>query len=230
MAHWKPLPADLGPQARALAVRLRELKDQTEITTAGLARKTAYSKSSWERYLNGRATPPRQAVEALGQLSGADPVRLLALWELAEQGEPEPAPPPNVEAARVPRRRWLVVGGVVAVVLVLAAAVWWLTGGTPAPPTQPAVQPAGYACDYSTRDGHLYAGHSTTSSQLVMLNAGSQDVVEVQCLLKHHGLDPGRIDGMFGPHTEQAIEQLQRAGGAVVDGKVGPQTWALLRG
>jgi peptidoglycan hydrolase-like protein with peptidoglycan-binding domain len=91
------------------------------------------------------------------------------------------------------------------------------------------VQPKGYGCDYTKRDGRLYAGHSMTSDRLVVLNAGGEDVVEVQCLLTHHGFDPGRIDGLFGERTEKAVRDLQRAGGAVADGKVGPQTWALLR-
>nr|WP_158693803.1 peptidoglycan-binding protein [Streptantibioticus cattleyicolor] len=37
------------------------------------------------------------------------------------------------------------------------------------------------------------------------------------------------MDGLFGERTQSAVEELRRAGGAAVDGKVGPQTWALLR-
>jgi peptidoglycan hydrolase-like protein with peptidoglycan-binding domain len=51
----------------------------------------------------------------------------------------------------------------------------------------------------------------------------------VQCLLGRHGCNPGRTDGLFGQHTENAVKKLQRESGAVVDGIVGPQTWALLR-
>jgi hypothetical protein len=64
--------------------RLKEAKEATGLSFAALAAATAYSKSSWERYLNGKACPPRDAVEALARLSGADPARLLALWQLAE--------------------------------------------------------------------------------------------------------------------------------------------------
>ncbi|WP_443077821.1 DUF2690 domain-containing protein [Streptomyces sp. NBC_01450] len=49
-----------------------------------LAQRTHYSRSSWERYLNGKALPPRQAVEALSGLARQPAGRLLALWELAE--------------------------------------------------------------------------------------------------------------------------------------------------
>ncbi|MCZ1006251.1 helix-turn-helix domain-containing protein [Streptomyces lydicus] len=37
---------------------------------AALAERTAYSKSSWERYLNGKQLAPRQAVEALCKAAG----------------------------------------------------------------------------------------------------------------------------------------------------------------
>ncbi|MGW7556670.1 DUF2690 domain-containing protein, partial [Streptomyces rimosus] len=46
--------------------------------------KTAYSKSSWERYLNGKSLPPREAVEALCRLAGERGGRVTALWELAD--------------------------------------------------------------------------------------------------------------------------------------------------
>jgi transcriptional regulator with XRE-family HTH domain len=91
MSRWKPLPADLEPPNRELIIRLRELKDQTGMSAAGMARKTTYSKSSWDRYLNGVTQPPGEAVAALGRLANADPVRLLTLWELAEQSRTAPA-------------------------------------------------------------------------------------------------------------------------------------------
>ncbi|WP_168220735.1 XRE family transcriptional regulator [Streptomyces sp. RFCAC02] len=75
-----------GPPAECvrLAATLRELRAATGLSMAALAARTPYSKSSWERYLNGRTVPPRQAVEELCALAGAPPQRPLALWELAE--------------------------------------------------------------------------------------------------------------------------------------------------
>ncbi|MTD54317.1 peptidoglycan-binding protein [Amycolatopsis pithecellobii] len=241
MARWKPLADGLEPRRRELVVRLRELKDQLGISTAALARKTPYSKSSWDRYLNGAVVPPKQAVEALGRLAGTDLVRLLATWELASQvpGTRQAAPGaerPNAAPAAEPRprRRGRLVAVAAGVTVAAAGAglTVWLTArdaSSSSPPAQAPVQPAGYTCDYTTRDGHLYAGHSTGSDRLVALNASGQDVVEVQCLLVHHDLDPGRVDGLYGQRTSQAVEQLQSAAGAVVDGIVGPQTWGLLR-
>ncbi|MBT3149782.1 DUF2690 domain-containing protein [Streptomyces sp. CHD11] len=63
---------------------MRELRARTGLSLAALAERTAYSKSSWERYLNGRAMPPRQAVRDLCRIAGEPDGRLLALWEIAE--------------------------------------------------------------------------------------------------------------------------------------------------
>ncbi|MFC8194275.1 helix-turn-helix domain-containing protein [Streptomyces sp. NPDC057298] len=85
----RPVPkgtsAPTAPEVRHLLERLREAKDSTGLSFAALAARTVYSKSSWERYLNGKTLPPRDAVEALAKLSGADPARLLALWRLADR-------------------------------------------------------------------------------------------------------------------------------------------------
>ncbi|MER5409172.1 DUF2690 domain-containing protein [Streptomyces sp. NPDC002769] len=83
MADWKPLPDTLEPDVRALVEQLRRLKDRSGLSLAALAERTLHSKSSWERYLNGRSLPPPQAAEALARMVGADPARLAALWELA---------------------------------------------------------------------------------------------------------------------------------------------------
>lgn len=74
-----------APEVRHLLERLREAKHGTGLSFVALAAKTSYSKSSWERYLNGKALPPRDAVETLAKLSGADAARLLALWRLADR-------------------------------------------------------------------------------------------------------------------------------------------------
>lgn len=77
-------PAATRPTCARLAEGLRELKTRTGLSLAVLAERTVYSKSSWERYLNGKQLAPRQAVEALCTISGEPPERMVALWELAE--------------------------------------------------------------------------------------------------------------------------------------------------
>lgn len=88
-----------GSAAEQLAEELREGRKRSGLSLAALAARTPYSKSSWERYLNGRKPAPRRAVEALCALTGEPAGRMLALWELADaewsdrsRAEPGPAP------------------------------------------------------------------------------------------------------------------------------------------
>ena len=73
-----------APECVTLAEGLREMRSRTGLSLAALAERTAYSKSSWERYLNGKKPVPRQAVEVLCAMAGEPAGRLLALWELAD--------------------------------------------------------------------------------------------------------------------------------------------------
>ncbi|MBO0652998.1 helix-turn-helix domain-containing protein [Streptomyces triculaminicus] len=75
----------LPGECARLASELRELRERTGLSLAALGGCTPFSKSSWERYLNGKKLPPRQAVEALCELTEEPAGRMVALWELAEQ-------------------------------------------------------------------------------------------------------------------------------------------------
>ncbi|MET9450438.1 helix-turn-helix domain-containing protein [Streptomyces cinerochromogenes] len=105
---WKPLPDTLSPESLRFVTRLRELKDHAGVSLAVLAKQTAYSKSSWERCLNGSALPPRQAVEAMCRFIEQPAAPVLALWELADltwgtrPGGTPTGPAPAAEPA--PRR------------------------------------------------------------------------------------------------------------------------------
>ncbi|MFE4171003.1 helix-turn-helix domain-containing protein [Streptomyces sp. NPDC056909] len=71
-------------EGERLAAELSALRERTGLSLAALAERTPYSKSSWQRYLNGTQPLPRQAVEALCALADEPSVRLLVLWELAD--------------------------------------------------------------------------------------------------------------------------------------------------
>ncbi|MFD5080878.1 helix-turn-helix domain-containing protein [Streptomyces sp. NPDC058371] len=79
--EWAELPAELEREARALAEHCRLLKERSGLSLAALAERTHYSKSSWQRCLNGRQIPPRSALRSLAEAAGAEPVRLLGLRE-----------------------------------------------------------------------------------------------------------------------------------------------------
>ncbi|MGA4840084.1 DUF2690 domain-containing protein [Streptomyces sp. G45] len=85
MPRWKALPDDLDPQIREFAGQLRGLVDRSGLSIAAVADRTGYSKTSWERYLNGRLLAPKGAIVALAEVTGTPPVHLITLWELAER-------------------------------------------------------------------------------------------------------------------------------------------------
>lgn len=51
---------------------------------------------------------------------------------------------------------------------------------------------------------------------------------DIQIALQNAGFYKGKIDGDIGPLTEKAIREFQAKHGLIVDGKVGPKTWAML--
>lgn len=55
------------------------------------------------------------------------------------------------------------------------------------------------------------------------------DVAELQRNLGALGFDAGRVDGILGPHTVEALEEFQRNAGLTSDGICGPDTLAELR-
>ncbi|GAP53048.1 DUF2690 domain-containing protein [Streptomyces azureus] len=126
-------PGPLPPERARLASVLTELKAGAGLSLAALAAKTTFSKSSWERYLNGKTLPPRQAVQELCRLAGEPEGRCLALWELAESewsGRAAPAtrtqtetPAPTEAEARP------AVGGRGAVMAILASVCAIAAGG-----------------------------------------------------------------------------------------------------
>ena len=84
VAAWSGRAPGRFCEDEATGCRVAGLRAATGLSVAALAAKTPYSKSSWERYLNGRTLPPREAVEELCRLAGEPTGRCLALWELAE--------------------------------------------------------------------------------------------------------------------------------------------------
>ncbi|MEV4968531.1 DUF2690 domain-containing protein [Streptomyces sp. NPDC024062] len=85
MPRWKALPEELDPSLREFAARLRGLVDRSGLSPAAVADRTGYSRTSWERYLNGGLLAPRGAVVALAEVTGAEPHRLAVAWEAAER-------------------------------------------------------------------------------------------------------------------------------------------------
>ncbi|GAA1602216.1 MULTISPECIES: helix-turn-helix domain-containing protein [Streptomyces] len=279
MARWKELPAALDSRERRLVAELRRLKDHSGLSLAALAAKTAYSRSSWERYLNGKQPVPREAVEQLARVCGTDPTRLAVLHDVAvrarqpaggaaaakdpeeqEDGPaqeaaaapPDAAPPqgagdgggqPVARPARTVALGWFLAGVAAAAAAAFTAGLLaggaWSDGGKAAEAAQTADAAAGgkpgyrrgvaYRCEVKREGAELRAGHGTSRTILLDTNSTGFDVVEVQCLLREHGFDPGSTEGLYDQATKDAATRFQKARGLVADGIVGPKTWGELR-
>ncbi|MGV9887902.1 helix-turn-helix domain-containing protein [Streptomyces sp. NPDC003395] len=83
----------MAEQARAedarerLIEELRRLKAASRLSFERLADRTHYSRSSWERFLNGKQLPTRAAVEQLAAVAGEEAAPLLALLDGATATE-----------------------------------------------------------------------------------------------------------------------------------------------
>ncbi|MGP4044902.1 protein kinase domain-containing protein [Streptomyces sp. 2A115] len=96
-------------------------------------------------------------------------------------------------------------------------------GSAPAPTrttAEPTTPPWISQCTY-------YSG-----TQLTQAGDKGQRVVQVQCMLSKRGYSVGGagVDGQFGEDTTAAVRLFQSDKGLDVDGDVGPNTWAALRG
>lgn len=72
------------------------------------------------------------------------------------------------------------------------------------------------------------AGHAYVPDTIAQGSSGAE-VRMLQILLAKNGLEPGPIDGVFGPLTHGAIIRFQMKKGLEVDGIVGKNTWGALR-
>lgn len=104
----KPLPGQLTVAQRDFYMELRRLLDLAGFSSRMLERPAfagslgGYSRSQWDRWLNGEARPPVQAVRSLAQLIGSDGIEaghLPDLWARAFAAGPAARP----GEARAPR-------------------------------------------------------------------------------------------------------------------------------
>ncbi|MFL5993751.1 MAG: helix-turn-helix domain-containing protein [Streptomyces sp.] len=82
-----------SPPGARLAAVLQQLRQRTGLSLAQLANETTYSKSSWERYLNGKSLPPRSAVKELCRLADEPADHALALLDIARTNRTEDTGP-----------------------------------------------------------------------------------------------------------------------------------------
>ena len=65
--------------------------------------------------------------------------------------------------------------------------------------------------------------------QTIKMGSKGPEVGIVQRYLNQKGFDAGAVDNIFGIKTQTATKAFQKAVGVVVDGIIGPKTWAVLQ-
>jgi peptidoglycan hydrolase-like protein with peptidoglycan-binding domain len=76
------------------------------------------------------------------------------------------------------------------------------------------------------RETWHYIDEADHSQPVLRKGSRGLPVRRLQHRLSTHGFDTKGVDGRFGPNTETAVKHFQSTRGLVVDGIVGPATWA----
>lgn len=85
-------------------------------------------------------------------------------------------------------------------------------------------------CDVATWSALVEAGYRLGDRSLYLRSpmVRGDDVHVLQQRLGALGFDAGRVDGIFGPDTDQALRQFQHNAGLRIDGVCGPEVCAAL--
>jgi len=84
------------------------------------------------------------------------------------------------------------------------------------------------ALDEATKQKLVYS-KGVSDLEVVKEVKSRPSIKQIQLALKKAGFDPGVVDGKMGRLTRNAIRAFQRANNIRADGKVGKDTWNLLR-
>ncbi|MFE9998347.1 helix-turn-helix domain-containing protein [Streptomyces avermitilis] len=85
-----------------VAGEMRRLKEVSGLSFSKLAARTHYSRSSWERFLNGKKPVPRAAVEQFASALGDEAGSLLLSGGSAPEAASEPVPAGRALSAGTP--------------------------------------------------------------------------------------------------------------------------------
>jgi len=120
-----------------------------------------------------------------------------------------------------------VIVGIALLIAVLAAAGVFSSGGhsnTPPPTTTTTTTTATQPTTPTPAPKPVPA----PTTNLKPGDTGPQ-VKVLQKALASLGYSPGKVDGVYGPSTKQAVVEFQKASGLTADGVVGPKTLAALK-
>lgn len=176
------------------------------------------------------APPPRRPADERTQETPNEPDWI--------EGETQEAAGPPFTPAGLPRGRFALLGAAAFAVIVLiafaASGVFSSSKKKPtaAPPTTTELTTTTKPTTPTTTPTTPTTTPSTTVPPLPtgLLKQGTSgaDVKAVQQALQAVGQAPGKIDGVFGGQTAQALASFQQSVGLPADGVYGPQTKAEL--
>ena len=70
----------------------------------------------------------------------------------------------------------------------------------------------------------LLIGHSGTTAVLSQQGSRGDEVVKIQTVLQNQGLYSGKLDGIYGSNTKNAVIKFQKINGLTADGVAGKNT------
>ena len=172
-----------------------------------------------------RPVPTRRRVAAKRSREASEPA-----WLDDETREAaEPLLPANLD-----RRRLALLGAVAfAAIVGIAYGASSLFGGGKSsnPPVPPVTQPQTTTVQQTTPPPTTTQKQVTVpvlTSGLLHQGTSGAEVKAMQQALAAAGQSPGKIDGVFGAQTEQALIAFQKAAGIPADGVYGPTTKTAL--
>jgi hypothetical protein len=172
------------------------------------------------------APTDNQGDVARGAYDGEDEV-----WVVPEDDEPRHTGRREIVVAgrTLTMTQVAIIAGSVIVLLIAilaAAGVFSSSNSTPQPVTSPTVPPAPKSTAAATTNTTPTA---TAPNQTLSPGATGAEVKNLQESLTALGYNPGKADGTYGPSTQAAVAEFQKANGLTADGVVGPATLAKLQ-
>ena len=163
---------------------------------------------------------------ARGAYEGEDEV-----WVLPEDEEPHHAARREIVVAgrTLTMTQVAIIAGsfIVLLIAILAAAGAFSSGKPAAPavntPTVPTVPKTTTPATTATTPT------ATAPNQTLSPGATGAEVKNLQESLTALGYNPGKADGSYGPSTQAAVAEFQKANGLAADGVLGPATLAKLQ-
>ena len=121
-------------------------------------------------------------------------------------------------------------GGALLLILLIglaAGGVFSSSNNTTTPP--PIVSPTTSTPAQTTQTPPAATSPTPAPTTTLSPGASGPQVKVLQHALIALGYSPGKVDGVYGPSTKQAVTEFQKASGLTQDGVVGPKTLAALK-